>query len=127
MSSSSWKDYLGPQTATRNRWTDQHGTRPDDVAAAREGAQHVPGARNRGLAAAAAVALTVAAVVMFFVVALHSSTPEPLFTMAPAAPGPAPYSVTADSAEHAATAGTGGNPTAAPSAGGGVGGHAIAE
>jgi hypothetical protein len=122
MSSSSWKDYLDPQIATRNRWAD-HSTHAADVAEARKAAPQ--GAGSRGLAAAAAVAFTVAVVVLFFVVALHSSTSEPLVSSAPAAPAqhsapaaPAEHSTTADAAEHSA-------PTV--SAGGGGGGHAVAQ
>jgi hypothetical protein len=127
MTGSSWKSYLDPQIATRNRWTEQHGARAADVAAARDAARHTPGARSRGITAAVAVAFTVALIVMFFVVALHSSPPQPLFTTAPAAPAEhsapavsADHPTTADAAEHAATAGQPAGPT------GGGGGHAAA-
>jgi len=119
MTSSSPKSDLDLQIAARNRWAHRSYVRPGEVAEAR-GAAH--GVRDRGLAAAATVALTGTATVLFFVVALHSTGPKPLFPSAPAAPGvAAEHPTTADAAEHWAAA-----DSTASSPGGG-GNHAVAE
>jgi type II secretory pathway component PulM len=118
MTGSSWKSNLDPQIAARNRWAHHRYVRPGEVAEA--GSGHALEGRSRGIVAAVGVALAVAAVVLFFVVALHSS-PSQMTPLAPAAP--AQHSATADAAEHVALA----DAATDPSVGGGGSGHATAQ